>query len=52
MYDGEAIVKLLLETKQVDIDSKDEIGNTPLSYATENRHWAVVRLLQETMQSS
>jgi ankyrin repeat domain-containing protein 50 len=43
----EAVVKLLLETGKVDVDSKDEdYGRTPLSWAAENGHEAVVKLLQ------
>jgi len=45
----EAVVKLLLETGQVDVDSKDTVyGQTPLSWAAGNRHEAVVKLLLET----
>ncbi|EFX02408.1 nacht and ankyrin domain containing protein [Grosmannia clavigera kw1407] len=47
----EAVVKLLLETGQVDVDSKDtEYGRTPLSWAAKNGHEAVVKLLLETGQ--
>ncbi|KAL4939041.1 hypothetical protein BDV06DRAFT_225432 [Aspergillus oleicola] len=46
-----AVVKLLLETKQVDLDSKDSrYGRTPLSWAAEKGHEAVVKLLLETKQ--
>ena len=41
----EAVVKLLLE-KAVDVDSKDNNGRTPLSYATWNVHEAVVKMLE------
>jgi hypothetical protein len=41
----EAVVKLLLETGKVDVDSKDKYGRTPLSWAAENGHEAVVKLL-------
>ncbi|RYP64079.1 hypothetical protein DL771_008938 [Monosporascus sp. 5C6A] len=42
----EAIVKLLLETKEVDADWKDnKHGETPLSWAARNGHEAVVKLL-------
>ncbi len=45
----EAVVKLLLETDKVDVDSKDsEYGRTPLSWAAKNGHEAVVKLLLET----
>jgi ankyrin repeat protein len=39
---------LLLETGKVDVDSKDENGETPLSWAAYNGHEAVVKLLLET----
>ncbi|KOC12912.1 ankyrin repeat-containing protein [Aspergillus flavus AF70] len=45
---NEAIVTLLLENK-ADIESKDRLGQTPLSWAAENGHEAVVRLLLENM---
>jgi ankyrin repeat protein len=41
------VVRLLLETGKVDVDSKDSDGQTPLSLATENGHEAVVQLLLE-----
>ena len=45
----DAIVKLLLETGKVDLDSKDSWhGRTLLSWATENGHETVVKLLLET----
>jgi ankyrin repeat protein len=46
----EAVVRLLLETGQVDIDSKDNQGQTPLSWAAKKGDEAVVRLLLETGQ--
>ncbi|KGO66230.1 Nucleoside phosphorylase [Penicillium italicum] len=49
MNGHEAIVKLLLDTRNVDADSMDEYFNrTPLSYATENGYEAVVKLLLDT----
>ena len=42
----EAVVELLLE-KGADVDSKDDTGRTPLSWAAENGHEAVVKLLLE-----
>ena len=42
----EAVVKLLLE-KGADIESKDDYGRTPLSWAAEGGHKAVVKLLLE-----
>jgi ankyrin repeat protein len=42
----EAVVKLLLETGKVDIDSKDCYGQTPLWIAAENGHKAIVKLLR------
>jgi ankyrin repeat protein len=43
----EAVVKLLLATGKVDVDTKDSVyGRTPLSRAAENGHEAVVKLLR------
>jgi len=42
------VVKLLLKTGKVDVDSKNNNGRTPLSWAAENGHEAVVKLLLET----
>jgi ankyrin repeat protein len=39
------VVKLLLEKDGVDLDSKDEDGRTPLSWAAKNGHEAVMKLL-------
>ena len=39
-------MKLLLE-KGAELESKDEYGRTPLSWAAENGHEAVVKLLLE-----
>ncbi|OCK95360.1 ankyrin, partial [Cenococcum geophilum 1.58] len=48
-FGHDAVVKLLLETGKVEVDSKDnEYGQTPLSWAAENGHEAVVKLLLET----
>ncbi|KAI9773365.1 MAG: hypothetical protein M1840_007580 [Geoglossum simile] len=45
----EAVVKLLLATEKVDVDSKDGTwGRTPLSWAAEKGHEAVVKLLLAT----
>ncbi|KAH8708394.1 ankyrin repeat protein, partial [Phaeosphaeriaceae sp. PMI808] len=41
----EAVVKLLLATGKVDVDSGDKDGRTPLSWAAEGGHEAVVKLL-------
>jgi Ankyrin repeats (3 copies) len=38
-------VKLLLERKGIEINSKDKKGRTPLSYAVEEGHEEVVKLL-------
>ena len=43
-----AIVKLLLETGKVDVNSKDSWGLTPLWWAAQNGHEAVVKLLLKT----
>jgi len=42
------VVKLLLKTGKVDVDSKDMYGQTPLWWAARNGHEAVVKLLLET----
>ena len=42
----EAVVKLLLE-KGAELETKDDNGRTPLSWAAENGHEAVVKLLLE-----
>ena len=45
----EAVVKLLLDTGKVDVDSKDSgYGRTPLWWAAGGGHEAVVKLLLET----
>ena len=45
----EAIVRLLLETNEVEIDPiDDEYGRTPLSWAVDGRNEAVVGLLLES----
>jgi ankyrin repeat protein len=40
------VVTLLLATGKVDVDSKDLLGRTPLSWAAANRHEVVVKLLR------
>lgn len=42
----DAVVKLLLATGKVNVDSKDVSGWTPLSLAAEEGHEAIVKLLQ------
>ena len=42
-----AIVKLLLETSNININWKSEIGWTPLSYAVEGGYNNMVKLLLE-----
>jgi ankyrin repeat protein len=41
----ETVVKLLLDTGKVEADSKDKNSRTPLFWAVENGHEAVVKLL-------
>ncbi|KAF8421782.1 ankyrin repeat-containing domain protein [Tirmania nivea] len=43
----QAVVKLLLERNDVDVDASDEDGQSPLSWAAKNGHEAVVQLLLE-----
>ncbi|MCJ1384636.1 hypothetical protein MMC17_007754, partial [Xylographa soralifera] len=45
MFGHVAVVSLLLEGEDVQVDSKDNYGQTPLSWAAEEGHEAVVRLL-------
>jgi len=45
---SETIVKLLLETSKVEVDSKDSYGRTPLSWAAEKGCETVIKLLLET----
>jgi ankyrin repeat protein len=45
------VVKLLLETGKVEVDSQDKTGGrTPLLWAAINGHVAVVKLLFETVR--
>jgi ankyrin repeat protein len=46
----EAVVKLLLETGKIEVNSVDQDDRTPLSYVAENGNEAVVKLLLETEQ--
>lgn len=39
---------MLLNTGKVDVNSKDQSGQTPLSLAAGNRHEAVVEMLVDT----
>jgi ankyrin repeat protein len=41
------VVRLLVERDDVEVDSKDDYGRTPLSWAAERGHKAVVQLLVE-----
>jgi ankyrin repeat protein len=42
------VVKLLLDTGKVDVDSRDIQNQTPLSLAAENGYEAVMKLLLDT----
>ncbi|KAK4232838.1 hypothetical protein C8A03DRAFT_39511, partial [Achaetomium macrosporum] len=44
----QAVVKMLLDTGKVDIDSKDDYGRTPLWWAARNGHETVVKMLLDT----
>ncbi|KAI7759639.1 hypothetical protein LZL87_014225 [Fusarium oxysporum] len=46
----EAIVKLFLDTGQVNVDAKDQSGRTSLSWACERGHEAMAKLLLKTGQ--
>ena len=48
MNDHGPVVKLLLDTGEVNIDLEDSHGKAPLSYALENGSESVVNLLLET----
>jgi ankyrin repeat protein len=43
MDGNEAVVKLLLDTGKAQVDSKDEKGQTPLSWAVRRRLWVARR---------
>ena len=45
---NEAVVKLLLDTVMVDVDSKDRDGRTPASYAAQRGHKTVLGMLLNT----
>lgn len=47
-HEGEAVVKLLLDTGSVDVNAKDDHGKTPLSFAAENGRESIARLLLAT----
>ena len=38
---------MLIETSKAEVNSKDSEGRTPLSYATENVHEAVVKHISD-----
>ena len=44
----EAVVKLLLESLDIEADTRDESGMTPLSLAAEKQHMGVMTLFLET----
>ncbi|KAK4244073.1 ankyrin repeat-containing domain protein [Corynascus novoguineensis] len=44
----EAVVKMLVDTGKVDIDSKDNNGRTPLLYASRSGNEAIVKVLVDT----
>ena len=46
MNGHEAVTRLLLGRADVEINSKDTNGRTPLSWAAANGHEVIVRLLQ------
>ena len=42
-------MELLLKTGNVDVDSKSKSGRTQLSWAAENGHGAMVKLLRSSL---
>ena len=48
IYGYEAVVRLLLDTGEVDADSRDKDGLTPLWWATESGYDVVVKRLLDT----
>lgn len=46
------VVRLLLETNSVDLNSTDTYGRTALDHAKRGGHWAVVRLLTQAIAST
>ena len=50
MRGREAVVKLLLQQEGIHVNTRDDYWNyTPLHYAAENGHGAVVRVLLENL---
>ena len=43
----EGVVRVLLERNDANLDTADEDGQKPLSFAAENEHEGVVRILLE-----
>ena len=41
----EAVVKILVEPDDIEVNIKDDHGRSPLSYAARNGHEAVVKIL-------
>jgi len=48
MNGHKGVVKMLLDTGKVDVDSRDENGQTPLSLAVEDGNKGVVKMLLDT----
>ncbi|KAF5240211.1 hypothetical protein FOXYS1_15468, partial [Fusarium oxysporum] len=48
MQGNAAIVELLLDMENVDVDARDEEGRTPFSWAAEKGHGSIIELLLKT----
>lgn len=44
------IIRILLDTREIDVDSKDVSGRTPLSYAACYGRQAVIKILLDTRE--
>lgn len=49
-WDGYVIIRILLDTREIDVDSKDVSGRTPLSFAACYGRQAVIKILLDTRE--